>query len=88
MATGAKPGDILKQFNIEAWVVCILGGCVGILFGYIVIFILSQLSVSVAYTLMPPVLAFITSLAVGVVFGYAPAHKAAGLNPIDALAED
>lgn len=88
MATGAKPGDILKQFNIEAWVVCILGGCVGILFGYIVIFILSQLSVSVAYTLLPPALAFVTSLAVGVIFGYAPAHKAAGLNPIDALAED
>lgn len=88
LATGAKPGDILKQFNIEAWVVCILGGVVGILIGYIVIFVLSQLGISVAYTLLPPVLAFITSLAVGVVFGFAPAHKAAGLNPIDALAED
>ena len=88
MATGAKPGDILKQFNIEAWVVCVMGGCVGILLGYAVIFVLSQFSVSVAYTLLPPVLAFVTSLAVGVLFGFAPAHKAARLNPIDALAED
>lgn len=88
IATGAKPSDILRQFNIEAWLVCILGGCVGIFLGYVVIFVLSQFSVSVAYTLLPPVLAFFTSLAVGVVFGYAPAHKAAGLNPIDALAED
>ena len=88
MATGAKPGDILKQFNIEAWVVCVMGGCVGIFLGYAVIFVLSQFSVSVAYTLLPPVLAFVTSLAVGVLFGFAPAHKAARLNPIDALAED
>lgn len=88
MATGAKPKDILKQFNIEAWVVCILGGLIGILLGYVVIFLLSQFDIAVAYTLMPPVLAFITSLVVGLIFGYAPAHKAAQLNPIDALAED
>lgn len=88
MATGAKPGDILKQFNIEAWVVCILGGALGVVLGYGVILILSQFSIPVAYTLEPPLLAFVTSLAVGVIFGYAPAHKAAGLNPIDALAEE
>nr|WP_252735865.1 ABC transporter permease [Aestuariibacter sp. A3R04] len=88
MATGAKPSDILKQFNIEAWVVCILGGAIGIVLGYVVIFIVSQLSITVAYTLMPPVLAFFTSLIVGVLFGYAPALKASRLNPIDALSED
>lgn len=88
MATGAKPGDILKQFNIEAWVVCVLGGFVGILLGYAVIFAISQFSISVAYTWLPPVLAFFTSLVVGVLFGFAPAHKAARLNPIDALAEE
>ena len=88
MATGAKPADILKQFNIEAWVVCILGGAVGIVLGYGVILIVSQFSISVAYTLTPPVLAFVTSLLVGVLFGYAPALKASRLSPIEALSED
>ncbi|QJR80530.1 MacB family efflux pump subunit [Alteromonas pelagimontana] len=88
MATGAKPGDILKQFNIEAWVVCVLGGLAGVVLGYGVIVIVSQFNIPVAYTLTPPLLAFVTSLAVGLIFGYAPAHKAARLNPIDALAED
>ncbi|NDV92818.1 MacB family efflux pump subunit [Alteromonas sp. 345S023] len=88
IATGAKPRDILRQFNIEAWVVCVLGGLFGILLGYIVVLIVSSLNIPVAYTLMPPVLAFVTSLAVGLVFGYAPAQKASRLNPIDALAEE
>ena len=88
IATGAKPRDILRQFNIEAWVVCILGGIFGILLGYFVVLIVASFSVPVAYTLMPPVLAFVTSLAVGLIFGYAPAQKASKLNPIDALAEE
>lgn len=88
IATGAKPSDILKQFNIEAWVVCILGGLIGILFGFIASFILMHFDVPIAYSLTPPLLAFVTSLLVGLVFGYAPAHKAAKLNPIEALAED
>ncbi len=88
IATGAKPGDILKQFNIEAWVVCILGGVIGVAFGFIASLIIQLFEISVSFTLMPPVVAFITSLLVGLIFGYAPAHKAAKLNPIDALAED
>ncbi|WP_354667823.1 MacB family efflux pump subunit [Alteromonas sp. C1M14] len=88
MATGAKPADILKQFNIEAWVVCILGGALGVILGYGIIFLVSQFAISVAYTLTPPVLAFVTSLCVGVIFGYAPALKASRLSPIDALSED
>ena len=88
IATGAKPRDILRQFNIEAWVVCILGGIFGILLGYFVVLIVASFSVPVAYTLMPPVLAFVTSLAVWLIFGYAPAQKASKLNPIDALAEE
>ncbi len=88
IATGAKPRDILRQFNIEAWVVCILGGIFGVLLGYFVVLIVASFSVPVAYTLMPPVLAFVTSLAVGLIFGYAPAQKASKLNPIDALAEE
>ncbi len=88
IATGAKPRDILRQFNIEAWVVCVLGGVFGIILGYLVVLIISSFDVSVAYTLMPPVLAFVTSLVVGLIFGYAPAQKASKLNPIDALAEE
>ena len=88
IATGAKPRDILRQFNIEAWVVCILGGLFGIVLGHLVVLIVASLGVPVAYTLTPPVLAFFTSLAVGLIFGYAPAKKASKLNPIDALAEE
>lgn len=88
MATGAKPADILKQFNIEAWVVCVAGGAIGVILGYCVIFLISQFEITVAYTLTPPVLAFVTSLCVGVIFGYAPALKASRLSPIDALSED
>lgn len=88
IATGAKPSDILKQFNIEAWVVCILGGLIGILFGIVISMVLTNFDIPVAYSMTPPLLAFVTSLLVGLVFGYAPAHKAAKLNPIEALAED
>ncbi|WP_221801763.1 MacB family efflux pump subunit [Oceanobacter mangrovi] len=88
IATGAKPGDILQQFNIEALVVCCLGGVVGVLLGSAVALVMAQLNIAIAFSLMPPVLAFASALLVGLVFGHAPARKASRLNPIDALAED
>lgn len=88
IATGAKPADILRQFNIEALVVCLLGGAIGVALGLGISLVLQQANVAVAFSLAPPLLAFTTSLLVGVIFGYAPAHKAASLNPIQALAEE
>lgn len=88
IATGAKPSDILRQFNIEALMVCLLGGLIGVGLGLFISLVLQQAAIAVAFSLAPPLLAFTTSLLVGVIFGYAPAHKAASLNPIQALAEE
>ena len=86
LATGAKPGDIRRQFNFEALLVCVLGGAIGLLLGLMVSLLLQAFNVAVMFSLLPPVLAFSTSLLVGWVFGFIPAHKAASLNPIAALA--
>jgi macrolide transport system ATP-binding/permease protein len=88
MATGAKPGDILRQFNIEALVVCCLGGVMGLLLGTAVALLIGHFNIAVAFSLMPPVLAFASAFLVGIIFGHAPARQASRLNPIDALAED
>ncbi|MDO6682015.1 MULTISPECIES: MacB family efflux pump subunit [unclassified Oceanobacter] len=88
IATGAKPSDILQQFNIEALVVCCLGGVVGLMLGGSIALIMGQMNVAVAFSWAPPLMAFASALLVGLVFGHAPARKASRLNPIDALAED
>jgi macrolide transport system ATP-binding/permease protein len=88
IATGAKPSDILRQFNIEALLVCLIGGAIGVVLGFAVSAILSAFDIAVMFSVSPPLLAFSTSLLVGWIFGYAPAHKAASLNPITALADE
>jgi macrolide transport system ATP-binding/permease protein len=88
IATGAKPRDILKQFNIEALTVCLLGGVTGVVLGLLASVAMRHFNIAVSFSMMPPLLAFGTSLLVGLIFGYAPARKAASLNPIQALAEE
>lgn len=88
MATGAKPKDILRQFNIEALVVCCSGGLLGIGIGLGAALAMASFNLAIALSWQPPALAFASSFFVGLIFGHAPARKASKLNPIDALAEE
>jgi macrolide transport system ATP-binding/permease protein len=88
MATGARMRDILLQFNAEAAVVCTVGGVSGLLLGYLIGFGLRFGGVDVVFTLAPGVLAFLSAVGTGLLFGYLPARKAARLDPVVALAAE
>jgi putative ABC transport system permease protein len=86
MAIGAKPSDIRMQFLMEALVLSLIGGLVGIFIGVIGVFMINNFSsfkaiLSAGYALLP----FAFSGIVGLFFGYFPAYKASNLNPINAL---
>lgn len=83
-ALGARRIDILKQFLLEAIMLSVAGGAVGILLGVGVSLVLSKFFVS-EVTPWSILLAFFFSVAVGVIFGVAPALKASKLSPIEAL---
>ncbi len=86
MAVGATERDIRMQFLIEAVVLSMIGGTIGIMLGVAAGYALSSFtSAPPVFTLMSVVLAFVFSAMVGVGFGYYPAYKASLLNPIDAL---
>lgn len=90
MAVGARPGDIMQQFLIEAILVCIIGGILGIFlsFGVEVVFSYFISTVTMQISLLSIVAAFTCSTAIGIFFGFLPARSAARLNPIDALARE
>lgn len=83
-ALGAKRSDILKQFLLEAVILSVGGGLIGITLGIGVSLIISQFFISTV-TPWSVFLAFFFSVLVGVVFGVAPAIKASKLSPIEAL---
>ena len=89
---GAKKKDIMQQFVIEAATVSALGGILGIVAGYLLSSLASQVitkamdaTITVAPSGTAVFGAFAVSVAIGIIFGYLPARKAANLNPIDAL---
>ncbi len=87
MATGARTGNILQQFLIEALVVSLIGGAIGVAFGLGAAWVVGHFfpSTPVAYTLFPVLLAFGSAFAIGLIFGFLPARKAAYLDPVVAL---
>jgi putative ABC transport system permease protein len=88
-ALGAEPGRIQAQFLVEALLLCVGGGLIGVGIGAIVARLVSQLAGW--QTLIVPsslLVAFGTSLAVGLFFGYYPARRAARLPPAVAMRYD
>jgi putative ABC transport system permease protein len=85
-ALGARYGDIMQQFLIESMIVCLIGGTIGVLLGIGTAMFTSQyVKVPTLLSWESIVIAFGFSSAIGIFFGLYPAHKAARLNPIDAL---
>jgi len=86
MAVGARRGDILKQFLIEAVVISITGGTAGILLGWSIARLISYIgdwqTVVTPYSV---ILGFVFSAGVGIIFGIYPARKASLMDPIEAL---
>ena len=86
---GAKPPYILRQFLLEAVVLCNLGGIIGVALGFGIGNMIVKLGMSSSFEAVVPmqwaVIGLLFCTAVGVIFGMLPAIKASRLNPIDAL---
>ena len=90
MAVGARQTDIMRQFLIEAVLVCFCGGALGIGLAYLVgvVFTYTNSSFLMIYSSSSIIAAFVCSTLIGILFGYLPARNAARLNPVDALSRD
>ena len=86
LAIGALEGQVLMQFLVEAIVLSVLGGLIGIMLGLALAALATQ-ALEVPFVLDPTIvlIAFAFSAVVGVIFGYFPARRAAHLDPIEAL---
>jgi putative ABC transport system permease protein len=86
LAIGARAREVLLQFLIEAVVLSTIGGLLGIAIG-MAGSIFATRALMLPFVILPDILilSFVFSALVGILFGYLPAHKAARLNPIEAL---
>ncbi len=88
-ALGARKSVIMQQFVVEAAVTSSLGGIIGIILGSVVTSAVGKLAeLSATPTPAAVLVSFGVSVGIGLLFGYMPANRAAGLNPIDALRGD
>lgn len=90
MAVGARQSDIMKQFLIEAVMICLAAGFIGVISALVFGVIFSKFSTqfTMIYSTTSIILAFLCSTLIGVVFGFLPARNAARLDPVDALARE
>ncbi|QEE08196.1 MacB family efflux pump subunit [Bartonella kosoyi] len=90
MAVGARQSDILQQFLIEAILVCVIGGGLGVLFGLSIggLFLLFKAPIHLVYTMDSIILSLTFSTLIGVCFGFSPARQASRLDPVVALSRD
>jgi putative ABC transport system permease protein len=86
LAVGAQKRQVLMQFLVEAVVLSLFGGIIGIAFG-LSLALIATWYLGIPFIINPNMMAiaFLFSAAVGVLFGYFPARRAAGLDPIEAL---
>ena len=92
MAIGARQGNIMQQFLIEAILLCLMGGFMGIAFsfglGWLFNTFLGSSDFAMSFSTASIIGAVACSTIIGILFGYMPAKNASKLNPIDALAHD
>jgi macrolide transport system ATP-binding/permease protein len=90
MAVGARQGDILQQFLIEAVLVCLIGGLFGVSLALGLGWLLQTAGgpIAMIFSTASIIAAFACSTLIGVVFGFLPARNAARLDPVDALARE
>lgn len=90
MAIGARRSNILQQFLIEAVLICLIGGVAGVLFsvGIGLVFNRFVSDFPMSFSMLSIIGAVLCSSIIGVLFGFMPANRAAGLNPIEALSQE
>lgn len=90
MAVGARASDVLSQFLIEAVLVCLVGGALGVSLSMLIAFTLQIFlpGWEIGFSPVALLTAFICSTFTGVLFGWLPARNAARLDPVDALARE
>ncbi len=85
-AVGAKRRDVSLQFLAESIMLTTIGGIIGVMFGWLISFLVTSFTgIATSVSLSSVLLAFGVSAGIGMVFGYYPARRAAGLDPIEAL---